>query len=243
VFRRRFASPGMRLGITLSASASDSRNQHASVLGHGQCARAQHPNAVAPDLLWLDYRMFKRLVAGVLLALLLTVHGLAQSPSAFPVDITAARAPQPVTADGRSRLLYELHLTNFSPKPIELTGLDVLGGDDARPLDSYRGEALEKLLVAVGPTDSAGKVRAIGGGRSAVIFLDLTLDDGVRVPAELRHWLLLSITGKDGATIEKTVRGPRWLLSRSRRRCWVRRCTGRAGSPSTDFPTTIIVAR
>ena len=43
--------------------------------------------------------MFKRLVAGVLLALLLTVHGLAQSPSAFPVDITAARAPQPVTAD------------------------------------------------------------------------------------------------------------------------------------------------
>jgi hypothetical protein len=152
--------------------------------------------------------MFKRLVAGVLLALLLTVHGLAQSPSAFPVDITAARAPQPVTADGRSRLLYELHLTNFSPKPIELTGLDVLGGDDARPLDSYRGEALEKLLVAVGPTDSAGKVRAIGGGRSVVIFLDLTLDDGVRVPAKLRHWLLLSITGKDGATIEKTVRGP-----------------------------------
>ena len=90
----------------------------------------------------------------VILALLLSLQSLAQSPSAFPIDITAGRAPQPVMADGRSRLLYELRLTNFSPKPIELTGLDVLGGDSAGPVASYRGEALEKLLVAVGPTDS-----------------------------------------------------------------------------------------
>jgi hypothetical protein len=134
VFRRDLVSADLLLGTILSCSGS---------------ARVQHPNAVAPGLPWPDHRMFKRLVAGALLALLFPVHGLTQSPSAFPVDITAARAPQPVTADGRSRLLYELHLTNFSPKPIELTGLDVIGGDDAGPLASYRGEALEKLLVAV----------------------------------------------------------------------------------------------
>jgi hypothetical protein len=51
----------------------------------------------------------------------------------------------------------------------------VFGDDGPAPLASYRGEELEKLLMAIGPADSAGKVRAIGGGRSAVIFLDLTL--------------------------------------------------------------------
>jgi murein DD-endopeptidase len=41
-----------------------------------------------------------------------------------------------------------------------------------------------------------------------VIFLDLTLDGGTHMPAELRHRLYCSIAGKDGATIEKTVTGP-----------------------------------
>jgi hypothetical protein len=69
-----------------------------------------------------------------------------------------------VIADGHNRLLYELHVTNFSPKSIELTGLDVLGGDGGAPLARYRGETLEKLLFAVGPKDSAGKLRGVGGG-------------------------------------------------------------------------------
>ena len=106
------------------------------------------------------------LLAGAVLALLLSLQGLAQSHSAFPVDIIPGPAPQPVMADGRTRLLYELHLTNFSASPIELLGLDVFGGDGARPLASYRGEELEKL-VAVGPTDSAGKVRAIDGAAAS----------------------------------------------------------------------------
>ncbi len=41
-----------------------------------------------------------------------------------------------------------------------------------------------------------------------VIFLDLTLDGGTPVPAELRHRLSCSIAGENGATIEKTLNGP-----------------------------------
>ncbi len=157
---------------------------------------------------------FKRslAVAFFAFALFFTAQGLAQSPSAFPVDITAGPGPQPVMADGRTRLLYELRLTNFDPRPIELTGLDVLSGEDARPLARYRDESLEKLLVAVGANESANtapaKLRAIAGGRTVVIFLDLTLDSGTRPPLELRHSLSLSIMGKNGVTIEKTVKGP-----------------------------------
>jgi len=156
----------------------------------------------------LNCWMAKSLLAATILVLIFPVQAHSQLSSAFPVDISVAYIPRPVVADGRNRLLYELHLTNFSPKPIELIGLDVFGINGTRPLASYRGEELEKLLVAIGPTDSAGKIQAIGGGRSVVIFLDIVLDSGRRAPAELRHRLLLSIAAKDGHIIEQTVKGP-----------------------------------
>jgi hypothetical protein len=168
----------MLLGMILSGRVTDSRNHGASWHGSGKCGPAQNPTAVGRDLPWADRRMIKGLLAGAILAPLLTLQALAQFHSAFPVDISAGRAPQPVMADGRTRLLYELHLTSVSASPIELLGLDVFGGHGAVLLASYRGEELEKLLVAVGPTDIAGKVRVIGGGRSMVIFLDLTLNSG-----------------------------------------------------------------
>lgn len=154
--------------------------------------------------------MTKRLPVAAIAALLLPLCSLAQSHSAFPVDIIAGPPPQPFTADGKSRLVYELHLTNFSASPIQLLALDVFG-DGADPLATYRGEALEKLLVAIGPADSAGKMRTIGGGRGVMIFLDLTLDTGTRPPAQLRHRFTLSIPRKKdggGGTIENTVNGP-----------------------------------
>ena len=119
--------------------------------------------------------------------------------------------PRPVMADGRMRLLYELWVTNFSANPIELLALDVFGGDAATLLASYRGEALEKALFAPGPTDTSERMRAIGGGRSVVIFLELSLESGMHPPSELRHRFLLSIPRKkdgSGGTIENTVIGP-----------------------------------
>ena len=65
------------------------------------------------------------LVATVL-ALLLPLQVLAQSHSGLPVNIIAGPAPQPVMADGRIHLIYELHLTNFAPLAIELVTIDVL---------------------------------------------------------------------------------------------------------------------
>jgi hypothetical protein len=56
-------------------------------------------------------------------------QGLAQSHSGFPVDIVAGPRPQLVMADGRAHLLYELHVTNVAPIPIEVVALDVFGDD------------------------------------------------------------------------------------------------------------------
>jgi murein DD-endopeptidase len=115
-------------------------------------------------------------------------------------------------ADGRVRLLYELHLTNVAPIPIEVVALDVYGDEGTVPLASYRGEALgkalvpaENVLVSVEPTDRGDKRGQIGEGHGAVIFIDLTLDGGVRVPMELRHRFTFDIKGN--ATLGRTING------------------------------------
>ena len=103
-------------------------------------------------------------VAGILLALLIPAAGLAQGHSGFPVDIVAGPSPQPFTANGRTHLLYELRITNFSSKQIDLKTLDVTADSETIPLESYREDALEKLLVAVGADDSPSKASAPGSG-------------------------------------------------------------------------------
>jgi murein DD-endopeptidase len=154
------------------------------------------------------------MLLGISLASLVSFCSLAQTHSGFPVDIVAGPLPQPVMADGRTWLLYELHLTNFAPLPIELIGIDVLG-DGASALASYRGQALDKVVIPVEklslpeePPSSAGNSHAIGEGHSVVIFVDLTLDSGARPPTELRHRFSFSVTPKSGGTIERSVDGP-----------------------------------
>lgn len=93
--------------------------------------------------------MLTHLLARAVLTLLLPALGLAQPQSGFPVDITAGPAPQPVMVDGRIRLVYELHLTNVAPIPIEIIALEVFSGDASTPLASYRNDALQNLLVPV----------------------------------------------------------------------------------------------
>jgi murein DD-endopeptidase len=157
--------------------------------------------------------MIKRLLASGVFVLFLTAGGLSQTHSGFPVDIIAGPSPQPVIADGRFHLLYELHLTNFAPLPIELTGIDVLGAGTS-VLASYRGQTLEKMVVPVerlslpeSPSESGG-TRAIGEGHTVIIFIDLTLDSGARRPAELHHRFSFSVPRRNKATIERTLTGP-----------------------------------
>src|SRR5262245_16823842 len=51
-----------------------------------------------------------------------------QSLSAVPVDMEILIAPSPIKADGKIQLVYELHLTNFRAKNLELTRAEVFGG-------------------------------------------------------------------------------------------------------------------
>ena len=153
-----------------------------------------------------------RLLVWALIASLVPVCGLAQAHSGFPVDIVVGPPPQPVASEGRTWLLYELHLTNYAPLPIEVTAIEVLG-DEGATLASYRGQELEKAVIPVEDLSSADSpsgfagTRTLGEGHAAVMFINLTLEAGVRQPKELHHRFSFAVTRKNGEIIKRTVDG------------------------------------
>jgi murein DD-endopeptidase len=151
-----------------------------------------------------------RVVVFAFIASLVPVGGMAQTHSGFPVDIVAGPPPQPVASEGRTWLLYELHLTNYAPLPIELTGVEVFG-DAGTTLASYRGQELEKAVIAIeelsseaSPSSFAG-TRTLGEGHAAMMFINLALEPGARKPNELHHRFSFAVTRKNAEIIQTTV--------------------------------------
>ncbi len=138
----------------------------------------------------------------------------AQKISAVPVDVEIPVAPTPVRANGKMHLLYELHLTNFRARSLELTRLEVLKDEaNALPLASYKDAELVSRLARPGaPSDLADK-RIIGGGMRAVAFLEITFDRDADVPVALRHRLFFKSEDPNGK--EDFVEGARVLIRRS----------------------------
>jgi hypothetical protein len=157
------------------------------------------------------FRLVGFLLIPAVLSAVFSTLVLAEARPGFPVEILAGPAPQPVMVDGRAHLVYELHLTSFAPFPVALTGVDVLGAG-ANPLVSYRGKELmqrvvpvDKVLVAVEPPAATGDTLPIDPGHGVIAFIDLTLERGVRAPAELHHRFLFSVTGQNGEILERAL--------------------------------------
>lgn len=69
-------------------------------------------------------------------------------------------------------LFYELHLTNFMPKPVSLSRVEVLDGDTetSQPIATFEAQQLEAMVQPLGGrTLSDRKERlVIEGGQSAM---------------------------------------------------------------------------
>jgi len=93
----------------------------------------------------------------------------AQLLSAIPVDVDIPVPPTPVGANGKIHLLYELHLTNFSGRDLELTRLEVLTDRaNTSPLASYADAELASRLARPGAAANLPDPRIIGGGMRAI---------------------------------------------------------------------------
>jgi hypothetical protein len=154
-----------------------------------------------------------RAVAAVVGALTLTVAGCsstaldkfdstAESPSATTGSVTAQAQPvaTPVVADvvaapipvpgtdGKVHLAYELKLTNVLDQEVTLTSVGVRAGDQT--LLNLSGDRLPywtRIIGSPSPTDK------LGPAQTALVWLDVALDKGAPVPAELVHLVGISV--------------------------------------------------
>ncbi|HUE76347.1 MAG TPA: alpha/beta fold hydrolase [Longimicrobiales bacterium] len=107
------------------------------------------------------------------------------------VAVEPMMAPVPVLpAEGDRHLFYELRLTGFDPRTLELDSLHVLdGGTPPNVLAAYDATELRGMVEA--PGRGRDLLRILPGTQS-VLFLWLVLDSAAPVPAHLRHRLTLS---------------------------------------------------
>jgi murein DD-endopeptidase len=166
------------------------------------------------------------LAIGIAVLLVVTPQREAQAQeSFFPVTVDVPTAPTPVKADGQVELLYELHVTNFSPATLELTRVEVFGDDGATLLASYEGTELASRLYHPNSAEMPD-APLIGSGLSAVVFLQLILETEGAVPSALHHRLVFRnesqekiIVGGGAVSVEQRaplvisppLRGEGWL--------------------------------
>jgi len=100
-----------------------------------------------------------------------------------PLLLAVQDAPNPFTgSDGRTHLVYELGMTNFSSAPIAVEKVEVMGGGGT--LETLDTAAVTERLQPAGQRESAGTLAA---GTQANLFLHLVLAPGAKVPSELSH--------------------------------------------------------
>lgn len=149
-----------------------------------------------------------------------------QRPIDVPVDVAIPTAPVIFRGAGKSNLVYELHVTNFSRNPCVLTRLEVTTADTQKQLASYTDEGLAARVVRPGVTASTTDEKLkIGPGLRLVAYLWLNFDSAAGVgsllhkltfkvgdyPEELSVTTARATIAKEPILVGPPLRGSEWL--------------------------------
>jgi len=133
----------------------------------------------------------------------------ARSPFGILADVATPVPPTPFTTAGKTNLVYEVHVTNFTGAELLLSRLDIVDG--ATTLMSYEGADLTGILMQ--PRQNVTDARSIPAGGRAIAFVWVALDSGRAIPKSLRSRISVggqSLEGPDVlvATAKPIVVGP-----------------------------------
>ncbi|MBO9662104.1 M23 family metallopeptidase [Dokdonella sp.] len=155
---------------------------------------------------------FPRVLLGGLVAVL-SPFVSAQRDARQAFDLAVPLAPTSYVVDGRARLGYELHLTNFAAVPLRLTRVDVFAEDGSTPLVTLSGGALAASLGRIGP-EAGEDASTLAPGVRAIVYLDLAVD--AQTPPALRHRVeFQSTTDGTSARVEGGRVAPRPAATRA----------------------------
>jgi murein DD-endopeptidase len=143
--------------------------------------------------------MFTALLMVTLAAGLTPVGAQARGPIDLPVDMDVPITPTPFKADGKTHLVYELHLTNFSSTELMLARVEVLAASGATQLAQYEGTELNARIARPGLPQTNLEKQRLGGGMRAILYVWITVDQQTAVPVVLRHRITASLSVPPGA--------------------------------------------
>ncbi|MGB8539502.1 MAG: M23 family metallopeptidase [Acidobacteriaceae bacterium] len=107
-----------------------------------------------------------------------------------PLLLAVQDAPIPfMGSDGQTHLVYELGMTNFSSAEIAVEKVEVIS--EGATLQTLDTAAVAGRLQPAGQRDSVG---ILAKGTQALLFLNVTLAPGAKVPAELTHQISLRVS-------------------------------------------------
>ena len=151
---------------------------------------------------------------GLMVAALLVAPLAGQAPQVFTsIDVRAPIRPRPFVGGGGTHLVYELHVSNLLPRLTTIEAVEVMDGSraaDGRVLLRLEREALEAALFLPGGTAADKDKRMLPAGRTAIVFVWVTLQTGA-IPTSLTHRFTLRIahpatsTPQTSATEETAV--------------------------------------
>lgn len=131
-----------------------------------------------------------------------TVFATGPRPPLLSVQMVAV--PDPMIAFGKAYVVYELLLTSFDSRSIELSKLRVVDADDRASAFTFSGAALAAMVSPVG-ADSGGAPTSIGSGQVRLVYIWLPFAAANRVPRRITHFLQCRIGAKPGEVDEIEV--------------------------------------
>jgi hypothetical protein len=127
-----------------------------------------------------------------------------------PLVLAVHDRPTPFTgSDGCVHLVYELWITNFSSADVVLEKVEILG--DGAVLESLDAAAIARRLQPAGTREPVG---VLAKSLQALLFIDVTLKAGSRIPAELSHRIVALVSAAPPGHQEVRESGGNTVVSR-----------------------------
>lgn len=151
-----------------------------------------------------------------------------QKPLTVPLDVWIPEAPTAFQADAKTHLVYELHIGNYSGQAVTLAHLEVVDEKGTELTRLGQTDLLASVRI-LGTPDATGTDKLnIPGGKTALVYMWVTLASPAAVPAALEHKLSVKVgtypeelsircarvaVGRDLPVLSAPLRGDNWVAA------------------------------
>ena len=150
-----------------------------------------------------------------------------QKPLTAPVDVSIPQATTAFQADAKTHLVYELHISNYSGQTVALAHLEVVDEKGTEMARLGQTELLSSVRILGTPEATGMDKLNIPGGKTALVYMWVTLANSDAVPAALEHKVSVKVgtypeelsircarvaVGRELPVLSAPLRGDNWQV-------------------------------